>query len=80
MFEFIQECELFGVELKVSKKNNTYTVVTVLSNNGKTVDIMYIGDSIDFTKLKSRQMYNFHFRLEMGKYQKFSVTAIQEIA
>ena len=79
MFEFIQECELFGVEVKVSRKNNTYTVITVLSSNGKTVDVMYTGDSIDLTKLVSRKSYNFHFRIELGKYQKFTITAIDGI-
>ncbi len=76
MFEFERECELFGIELKTSKNNNTYTIITVLSCNGKTIDVMYDGNALDFTKLSSRQVYNFHFCLSIGKYTRFYITGI----
>ena len=76
MFEFESNCELFGVELKTSKKNNSYVMLTILSDNGKTVDVMYDGDNLDFTKLLTRRMYKFYFKLTLGRYQHFTVSKI----
>ena len=49
MFKFKCICELFAIETRVSKKNNnTYTVMTVLAENGKTVDVMYTGQALNY--------------------------------
>ena len=55
MFEFIKKCELFAIEPKTSKNGNQYYLFTVLAENGRTIDIVYQGATINLGKLQARQ-------------------------
>lgn len=79
MFKFNAVCELFAIETRVSKKNNnTYTVFTLLAENGKTVDIMYNGEALNFAGLNLRECYDFTFQIEVGRYNKIVITNISK--
>lgn len=76
MFEFIKKCELFAIEPKTSKNGNQYYLFTVLAENGRTIDIVYQGATINLGKLQARQEYEFNFRLELGRFTKITITDI----
>lgn len=78
MFEFEKKCELMNVETRFKKDGSgSYIMVTVLTDNGKTIDLKYDGQAVDFSKLKARQVYNFKLRFVQG--QKFSYLNVIEI-
>ena len=76
MFEFIKNCELFSYEQRVGKTGNSYLVLTLLAENGKTVDVMYSGQQLNFSKLELRKAYDFRFVLNLGRYTKLNVVEI----
>lgn len=76
MFEFVKKCELFSFEQRVGKTGNPYLVLTVLAENGKTVDVMYTGQPLNFTKLELRQSYDFKFVLTLGRYTKLNIVEV----
>ena len=79
MFKFKCICELFAIETRVSKKNNNnYTVMTVLAENGKTVDVMYTGEALNYAGLNLRECYEFTFAVELGRFNKVVITDIKK--
>lgn len=76
MFEFIKNCELFAVEPKTSKNGNQYYLFTLLAENGRTIDVVYTGNTLNLGKLQSRETYDFNFKLELGRYIKLTITDI----
>ena len=79
MFKFNAVCELFAIETRVSKKNNnTYTVLTILAENGKTVDVMYTGETLNYAGLNLRECYDFTFAVEVGRFNRITITNISK--
>lgn len=76
MFQFTKKAELFAIESRISKNGNPYTIITLLADNGKTVDVVFSGQSIDYAKLVARESYDFTFQLELGKYTRLTITSI----
>ena len=76
MFEFTKNCELFSIEQKIGKSGNPYTMLTLLAENGKTVDIMYTGQPLNYHKLELRKAYDFKFVLTLGRYTKVNIVDV----
>lgn len=76
MFEFVKNCELFSFEQRVGKTGNPYVMLTLLAENGKTVDVMYTGQPLNYPKLELRKSYDFRFVLTLGRYTKFNVVEV----
>lgn len=72
--EFTKRLLLTGIEKRMGK-NGDYILITVMLDNGKTVDLLWKGENLGtYEKMKA---YEFALKINFGKYTNVSVMSIK---
>lgn len=62
-------------------KNGLYTVVTFLTNQGKTIDVLYKGnDTVKLFQIPTMSKCNFNLEYTLGKFNQVVLHDVESVA